>query len=87
MEWRETGGPDVKAPRKFGYGTSVIKDLISYELDGRTDYEFSGTGVCCRLQISARWVVLAPQPIPNLKSASSAPPRVHFGALNGGAYG
>ena len=37
MEWRETDGPPVVAPIRSGYGTSVIEDLIPYELGGAVD--------------------------------------------------
>jgi PAS domain S-box-containing protein len=77
IDWREAGGPTVKAPRKFGYGTSVINDLIPYELGGKADFEFSRTGVRCRLEIPAKWTVGTRQPSSDLKSVSSAPTRAH----------
>ncbi len=77
IDWQETGGPAVKAPSKFGYGTSVINDLIPYELGGKTDFEFSRTGVHCRLEIPAKWIISPPQPSSNLNGANSAPTRVH----------
>ena len=87
IKWQETGGPDVKAPGKFGYGTSVINDLIPYELGGKTDCEFLGTGVCCRLDIPATWAIRSPQLSPNLNGAGSAPSRGHEAVLIGGAHG
>jgi two-component sensor histidine kinase len=87
ITWQETGGPAVKAPGKFGYGTSVINQLIPYELGGRTDYEFLATGVCCRLEIPATWAIRAARPNPNLNGASSPPSRGHQAALIGGAHG
>ena len=56
IEWKETGGPAVVAPAASGYGTSVIRDLIPYELGGAVDYDFAPDGVCCRLEIPARWL-------------------------------
>src|SRR6266446_5889294 len=32
--WRETGGAPVSAPTQYGYGTSLICDLIPHELGG-----------------------------------------------------
>ena len=56
IEWKETGGPAVVAPAASGYGTSVIRDLIPYELGGAVDYDFAPDGVCCKLEIPARWL-------------------------------
>ena len=87
ITWQETGGPDVKAPGKFGYGTSVINHLIPYELGGKTDCEFLGTGVCCRLDIPGTWAIRSPQLSRNLNGAGSAPTRGHAAVLIGGAHG
>jgi PAS domain S-box-containing protein len=51
LVWRETGGPGVDAQKKSGYGTSVVRDLIPYELGGTVDLSFAPEGVQCRLEI------------------------------------
>jgi PAS domain S-box-containing protein len=56
IEWKETGGPPVVAPTASGFGTSVIRDLIPYELGGAVHYEFASDGVCCKLEIPTRWL-------------------------------
>ena len=56
FEWRETGGPRVVAPRTFGYGSTVIRDLIPYELGGTVDYVLAPDGVSCKLEIPAKWL-------------------------------
>jgi len=56
IEWKESGGPSVVAPTTSGYGTSVIRDLIPYELGGTVQYEFAGDGIRCKLEIPARWL-------------------------------
>jgi PAS domain S-box-containing protein len=55
VEWSETGGPPL-TPSIPGYGTSVIRDLIPYELGGTVDYVLAADGVRCRLEIPARWL-------------------------------
>jgi len=55
LEWRETGGPPVAAPSAAGFGTSVIRDVIPYELGGAVHYELARGGACCRLEIPAKW--------------------------------
>ncbi len=57
LEWRETGGPSVGTPSATGYGTSVICDLIPYELGGAVDYELTREGARCRLEIPGKWLI------------------------------
>jgi PAS domain S-box-containing protein len=49
--WRETGGPTVATPSKYGYGTSLIFDLIPHELGGAVDLAFLSDGVSCTIEI------------------------------------
>jgi two-component sensor histidine kinase len=56
LEWREMGGPPVGTPDSSGHGTSVIRDLIPYELGGSVDYVLAPDGVCCKLEIPASWL-------------------------------
>jgi two-component system, chemotaxis family, CheB/CheR fusion protein len=57
LEWQETGAARRVATNSAGYGMSVIRDLIPYELGGSVDYELSGEGAQCRLQIPAKWLI------------------------------
>src|SRR5215475_285765 len=56
LEWREAGGPPVGTPHSSGHGTSVIRDLIPYELGGTVDYVLAPDGVRCKLEIPATWL-------------------------------
>jgi two-component sensor histidine kinase len=56
VEWRETGGPPVVATKTAGYGTSVIRNLIPYELGGTADYVLAPDGIRCTIEIPARWL-------------------------------
>jgi PAS domain S-box-containing protein len=56
LEWRETGGPPIVVPGPSGYGSSVIRDLIPYELGGSVDYVLAPEGVSCRVEIPAKWL-------------------------------
>jgi PAS domain S-box-containing protein len=58
LEWRETGGPPVGTPHSSGHGTSVIRDLIPYELGGTVDYVLAPDGVRCKLEIPAPWLCI-----------------------------
>jgi two-component sensor histidine kinase len=52
LEWLEEGGPRVVAPAEAGYGSSVIRDLIPYELGGAVELNFGPSGVACVIEIS-----------------------------------
>lgn len=56
IEWQESGGPPVLAPSQSGYGTSIIRDLIPFELGGAVDLAHAVDGVKCRLEIPGDWV-------------------------------
>jgi two-component sensor histidine kinase len=56
LEWWETGGPPVAVPNATGYGMSVIRDLIPFELGGAVDYALAREGARCRLEIPAKWL-------------------------------
>jgi PAS domain S-box-containing protein len=56
LEWRETGGPPIGTCHSSGHGTSVIRDLIPYELGGTVDYVLASDGVRCKLEIPAPWL-------------------------------
>ena len=71
MEWQESGGPSVAASKKSGYGTSIIRELIPYELGGTVDFALVRDGVRCRLDIPGE--SLAPSlPLHFAGSASAA---------------
>ena len=56
LEWSETGGPPTLVRSAPGYGTSVIRDLIPYELGGTVDYVLGIDGVHCKIEIPAKWL-------------------------------
>src|SRR5262249_1237175 len=47
IEWVEAGGPKVAMPTRKGYGSGVIRELLSYELNGKVDLVFAHEGVRC----------------------------------------
>jgi PAS domain S-box-containing protein len=61
LDWKETAGPPVPASISSGYGISVIKELIPYELGGVVDLVFAPEGVRCRLEIPRKWLNHADQ--------------------------
>ena len=69
LDWKETGGPLVPTLISPNYGTSVIKDLIPYELGGVVDLVFAPKGVRCRFEIPRKWLNNTDRPLS--KSAGS----------------
>ena len=56
LEWGETGGPPVGTSDTSGYGTTVIRHLIPYELGGIVDYVLAPGGVRCKFKIPSTWL-------------------------------
>jgi two-component sensor histidine kinase len=74
IEWKEVGGPPVVPPSRSGYGTSVVRELIPFELGGSVDLVFATDGLECRLELSSHWVSTASSPKgPELVAASTGP--------------
>ena len=48
IEWLERGGPAVQAPKRRGFGSTVIERTIPYDLKGeaRIDFELAGVRAC-----------------------------------------
>jgi two-component sensor histidine kinase len=51
IEWQENGGPPAVIPAREGYGTSVIRNLVPYELGGKVDLAYTTSGVRCKIEI------------------------------------
>jgi two-component sensor histidine kinase len=56
IEWEESGGPRVLPPTRSGLGTSVVRELIPYELGGNVEHVYRSEGVHCKLEIPATWL-------------------------------
>ena len=79
IDWRETGGPPVDVRHKSSYGSSVITDLIPYELGGTADLLFAPGGLRCRLSIPAEWIKTARQAgLERTEGAMPVPELVRF---------
>jgi PAS domain S-box-containing protein len=80
LEWRESGVPSVMQPTRRGYGTSVIEELIPYELGGSVDLAFADDGVCCKIEIPGKWISGERSALPAIRARARdprqpAPPR------------
>ncbi len=54
VEWKESGGPPVKAPERRGFGLDLIEKIVSHELKAAVEMDFAPDGVHCRLKVPVR---------------------------------
>ena len=71
IEWREIDGPPVQMPSQTGYGMSIIRELVPFELSGKVDLDLAPDGVTCRMEIPPQCISEgrppAPSPLPSLQ--------------------
>jgi two-component sensor histidine kinase len=53
MRWTERGGPPVAAPKRRGFGTTVIETMAAHSLDAAVDLDYAPSGVTWQLACPA----------------------------------
>ncbi len=53
LTWRETGGPEVKTPKRAGFGSRLIAASLRGDLAGSADFDYAPGGLTCILTILA----------------------------------
>ena len=56
IAWRESGGPPVKAPKRRGFGTTIIERTVPFELKGKVETRFDVSGFEADIMIPAPFV-------------------------------
>ncbi len=51
--WREMGGPTVSAPKRRGFGYTILAEVIPFEVDGISTPEFSPSGFTLAMKLPA----------------------------------
>jgi PAS domain S-box-containing protein len=51
LRWRESGGPEVEAPARRGFGTLLVERGIETELGGTARLDFAAAGVSCEIEL------------------------------------
>ncbi len=54
--WQESGGPPVQAPKRRGFGSTVIERSIPFELQGQANIQFQLTGLRAEFVVPAEYV-------------------------------
>jgi len=65
MTWRESGGPTVTEPERWGFGRRVIQQVTAQALAARVTHEFLPSGVRWTLNVPATFVVCASRDPPS----------------------
>ena len=53
IRWREYGGPPVTKPKREGFGTFTLKNIIPFQCGGQTDIRYAPKGVECDINLGA----------------------------------
>jgi len=53
LRWVETGGPPVKPPRRKGFGTRVMHNMIQGQMNGEMRFDWRAEGFICEVAIPA----------------------------------
>jgi two-component sensor histidine kinase len=53
MSWTERDGPPISAPKRRGFGTTVIEATAKHSLDGVVDLDYAPSGVTWHLACPA----------------------------------
>jgi PAS domain S-box-containing protein len=72
MKWREIDGPPVQAPSQTGYGMSIIRELVPFELNGKVALDLAQDGIRVRMEIPPECISEGrrppvPRPLPSLQ--------------------
>lgn len=49
FQWQECGGPQVRAPKRRGFGSRLIEYGLAADLGGTVELSFDQAGVSCRI--------------------------------------
>jgi two-component sensor histidine kinase len=54
MNWNESGGPSIRVPKRRGFGSKVIKNMIELSLEGNVKLKYAPAGFSWELVCPAR---------------------------------
>lgn len=69
LSWTESGGPTVAAPRRRGFGTTLLEQVTGREINGQAAVEYRASGVHARLRAGAQAVAPRPDNVPEAPTA------------------
>ena len=51
LRWREVGGPPVSPPKRAGFGSRLIEQSVTHQLQGAATVEYLPAGLSCTLSV------------------------------------
>ncbi|MFC3173115.1 sensor histidine kinase [Novosphingobium bradum] len=60
--WQERGGPPVVAPTRTGFGTRLIGNSVTRQLEGEVDLAYDPAGLTCRMNFPLHSALLPAEP-------------------------
>lgn len=57
IDWRESGGPAVVPPRRYGFGSRLIRSSVEYDLRGHAEIDFAPEGLVARFVIPGQHAI------------------------------
>jgi two-component sensor histidine kinase len=72
MSWAESGGPPVSAPKRRGFGATVVKAMAERTVSGNVDLDYAPSGVSWRLTCPAANALEPPERDPAAATRISA---------------
>jgi light-regulated signal transduction histidine kinase (bacteriophytochrome) len=82
IEWRERGGPAVTAPKRRGFGSTIIERSVPYDLGGKAEVRYRLSGLEADFCVPARHVIrVLPAGVSHRNRPRAAP--VEPGLLDG----
>ena len=72
LTWTESGGPTVTPPARRGFGSALLEQVTSRELNGETAIDYRPSGVHARLRAGAAAVAPRPETVPEAPVARIA---------------
>jgi light-regulated signal transduction histidine kinase (bacteriophytochrome)/CheY-like chemotaxis protein len=73
VDWQESGGPPVAPPTRQGFGTTIIRRSIPYELGGRADVHYDPAGLRAHFLIPAKFTTFAESAASRISGLSRPP--------------
>jgi two-component sensor histidine kinase len=60
VQWIEQGGREVKPPQREGYGTILIRELLTFEFEASVDQRYAPKGLTCQISLPVDRVLEKP---------------------------
>jgi PAS domain S-box-containing protein len=51
IDWRESGGPEVRKPSRKGFGSRLVSDAVPRQLGGTVSLDYHPAGLRCRITV------------------------------------